>query len=66
MSPRDERANVDETTFSSLQDFEMKMFPREFARRSLQTDGLAARALGERLAEALARDAESRLPPKHP
>jgi hypothetical protein len=50
-----------EMTFSSFEDFDRKMFPNAVARRSLQKDRAAARELGERLAEALAADAERRI-----
>lgn len=51
----------DDVTFSSLQDFEEKMFPHAVAGRSLRHDGGASRTLGERLGDALARGLAGRL-----
>ena len=50
-----------ETTFSSLEDFEEKMFPRAVAGRSLRYGRNASRTFGERLGDALAQRLAGRL-----
>jgi hypothetical protein len=59
----DKKSRSEKPTFASVREFEVKMFPRAVASRSLRADGAASKALGERLAEALAQSAERRLPP---
>jgi hypothetical protein len=60
-TPAAERRKQAEPTFSSVRDFEEKMFPRAVASRSLQADGASSRTLGEQLGDALARELAGRL-----